>query len=112
MIRKFCNETLVFTRQPKTKAKNLLDRLTTHSEAVSRFIHNFQVPFDNNQAERNIRMMKLKQKISGSLRSESGAETLCRIRGYVSTLQKQGHHLFDALIQVFTGIPVTPILKS
>ena len=99
-------------RPKQSKAKNLLDRLKSHSEAVLRFIHNFQVPFDNNQAERDIRMMKLKQKISGSFRSESGAEIFSRIRGYLSTLQKQGHDLFDALVQLFRGAPISPIPKS
>ena len=99
-------------RPKQSKAKNLLDRLKSHSEAVLRFIHNFQVPFDNNQAERDIRMMKLKQKISGSFRSESGAGIFCRIRGYLATLQKQGHHLFDALVQLFTGVPVSPIQSA
>ena len=99
-------------RPKQSKAKNLLDRLKSHSAAVLRFIHNFQVPFDNNQAERDIRMMKLKQKISGSFRSESGAEIFSRIRGYLSTLQKQGHDLFDALVQLFIGIPISPIPKS
>ena len=75
-------------RPKQSKAKNLLDQLKSYPEAVLRFIHSFQVPFDNNQAERDIGMMKLKQKILSSFRSESGAEIFSRIRRYSSTLQK------------------------
>ena len=57
-------------------------------------------------------MMKLKQKISGSFPLESGAEIFGRIRGYLSTLEKQGHDLFDALVQLFTGVPVSPIQSA
>jgi transposase len=99
-------------RPKQSKAKNLLDRLTNHQESVLRFLHDFQVPFDNNQAERDIRMMKLKQKISGGFRSESGARIFSRIRGYLSTLRKQGHNIWGALVQLFMGNPVSPIPKA
>jgi transposase len=96
-------------RPKQHPAKNLLDRLQSHAEAVLRFIHNFEVPFDNNQAERDLRMMKLKQKISGCFRSEQGALMFCRIRGYMSTLRKQGINVLDALVQLFMGDPISPI---
>lgn len=99
-------------RPKQSKAKNLLDRLEKDQETVLRFLHNFQVTLDNNQAERGVRMMKLKQKISGGFRSESGATISCRIRGYRSTLQKQGHNMWDALVQLLMGNPISPILSA
>ena len=96
-------------RPKQHPAKNLLDRLQSQSEAVLRFIHNFEVPFDNNQAERDLRMMKLKQKISGCFRSEQGAVSFCRIRSYMSTLRKRGINVLNALVQIFIGDPISPI---
>jgi transposase len=54
-------------------------------------------------------MMKLKQKISGGFRAQSGAAMFCRIRGYLSSLRKQGVNIWDALVQIFMGSPISPI---
>jgi transposase len=96
-------------RPQQSPAKNLLDRLQSQQDAVLRFLYDFAVPFDNNQAERDLRMMKLKQKISGCFRAADGARMFCRIRGYLSTLRKQGHNVLDALVQLFMGDPISPI---
>jgi hypothetical protein len=75
---------------------------------VLRFAYDLRVPFDNNLAERDIRMVKLRQKISGCLRSWAGAETFCAIRSYLSTAGKNGINALDALTQLHSGSAWTP----
>jgi transposase len=99
-------------RVKQSKAYNLLRRLRDQEPAVLRFMVDFRVPFDNNQAERDLRMAKVQQKVSGCFRSQQGATAFCRIRGYISTLRKQRLHVFNALVQVFRGAPVIPCLAG
>jgi transposase len=90
-------------RRRRTTARNLIDRLTTYAEDVLRFTVDFRVPFDNNQAERDLRMVKLRQKVSGCLRSWTGAEAFCVLRSYLSTAAKQGQPALAALRAIFEG---------
>jgi transposase len=84
-------------RAPRRTGHNLLLRLATRKQDTLRFLHDATVPFTNNQAERDARMMKLRQKISGGFRSLQGAMDFALIRSYFSTANKQGWNIIDAL---------------
>jgi len=90
-------------------ARSLLRRLDIYQHDVLRFAADFAVPFDNNQAERDIRMIRLQQKISGTWRSESGADSFLAVRSYLSTARKQGQDALDVLSSLFTGNPWLPV---
>jgi transposase len=99
-------------RRKQGKARNLLDRFRDHPGEILAFMRDFAVPFDNNQSERDLRMMKLRQKISGTFRSFQALVNFCRIRSYISTARKNGVNALDALQRVFLGNPFVPTFNT
>jgi transposase len=97
-------------RCKQSDARNLLDRLRKQQKAVLNFLEDLRVAFDNNLAERDLRMVKVQQKVSGCFRSVAGAQAFARIRGYLSTLRKQGVPLLSSLQATLCGHPVLPSL--
>jgi len=93
-------------RQKQSPARNLVMRLQKHADPVLAFMYDLAVPFDNNLAERDLRMLKTQQKISGGFRSRGGADIFCRIRSYISTMRKQCLPLMEALRSVFSQTPL------
>jgi transposase len=97
-------------RVADSPARNLLKRLDSDRHAVLRFLHHLAVPFDNNLAERDIRMMKVRQKVSGCFRTLDGAHRFCAIRSYLSTARKRGLSMLSALVEAFAPSPTFPSL--
>lgn len=96
-------------RVAQSGARNLLNRFSKYQAETLRFLHDFAVPFDNNLAERDVRMIKVQQKISGGFRTKEGSDAFCCIRSYISTLRKQGRHVLTALQHVFAGNVPSPL---
>jgi transposase len=97
-------------RVKQSPARNLLERLVLGKAEVLAFLDDLTIPFDNNQAEQDLRMLTVQQKIAGSFRADSGAEAFARTRGYLASLRKQGVALLAALETVFVGQPLYPAL--
>jgi len=95
-------------RPRRSPGAQLLYRLRRDQDAVLRFLTDLAVPFDNSEAERDLRMMKVEQKVSGGFRTPHGASTFCTLRGYLSTARKQGRETLGVLRDLFAGRPFIP----
>jgi transposase len=96
----------------RSKAHNLLRALNKYQQAVLAFIVDPKVPFDNNQAERDLRMIKTKQKISGCFRSTDGGNAFCRVRSYLSVLKKNKKGILQGIKDALNGKAYFPVLNS
>jgi len=99
-------------RLAKGKVRCLLERLRDFRSQYLAFLFDLSLPFTNNEAERDLRMWKVKGKISGCFRTIAGADAFCRLRSYILTCQKQGMRLIDCLSSVFASSPLMPDLSN
>ena len=96
----------------RTAAQNLLRALRRYQPEVLAFLHNLSLPFTNNQAERDLRMLKVQQKIAGGCRTPAGATTLCRLRSAISCLRKQGRDVLATLADLWFGRRISLLPQS
>ena len=95
-------------RKKQTKSQNLLDLLEKHEAWVLAFLRDSRIPFTNNLAEQDIRMIKVKQKISGCFRTMEGAARFLAVRSYISTARKNGLQIFPTIVSALNGKPFIP----
>jgi transposase len=103
MYQKILTNASTDIEKAQKESRRMIKRMTKYEQETLLFMYDFSVPFTNNLAERDIRMPKAKQKISGGFRSKDGANAFARIRGFVSTVKKRGKNVFDGLVAVFRG---------
>lgn len=96
-------------RAGRSVPRRLADRLWSHVDEFLRFLSDWRVPFDNNQAERDLRPLKTKIKVSGCFRTARGAEAFGRIQSFLSTAKKQGTNVFEAIRYALSGMPLLAI---
>ncbi|MCA1568076.1 MAG: transposase [Acidobacteria bacterium] len=95
----------------RAAGRKLAGRMEAIRADILLFMHDFSVPFDNNGSERDLRMIKVKQKISGCFRTSVGAQEFCRLRSYVATMKKQGRGVMETIKSVFAGTTIMPALR-